>query len=376
MELLTSMNCHRVAKVREVASPEKVYDFKYNERTERGTGMFGYVKYHKLEREGEEQWLNGNATAIFKNYEVVEFDGKPHLGDLYEKAKRAHDWSSMDPERAARVEMIEYENMLNDDLSNIPEQYHEEYYGKFHDYVSIILDRESRIASAMVTGPAKFNNKRNDQANRAYESCCREFSEWRERKRKSIEKAVDAAKPQEVRDEERWNKIQRELDSTAASIVDIDRNGGPYRRALFVNSLYGKAETLARNGDKAMLDRYVERVKWWNDQIKKPLFTARHKFWGLQELCENSIVASEERANKESVEITKDGFSVIKNFAEDRLQIVHDEKPDNETIQRLKANGFRWSPRNQAWQRQLTSNAYYAAARAVEINVKELSEAK
>lgn len=376
MELLTTMNCHRVVKVREVSAPEKVYDFQCYARIECGTGMFGQKRFHKLEHNGEIIWLNAQATSGFKNYEVVEFNKKRHLGDLYEKAKRAHDWSSMNPERAARVEMVDYENMLNDDLASIPEQYHEDYYRKFHDFVSGILDRESRIASAFVTGPAKFNNKRNEQANNAYGNACKEFDKWRESKKKYIAKAVEEAKPQEVRDEERWDNIKKGLDYTAASIVELDTKGGPYQRALFVNSLYGKAETLARNGDRFMLERYVERVKWWNNQIKKPLFTKRHKFWSLPEFCEKSIAKSEEQSNRDSVRIEKDGFAVIKNFAEDRLQIIHNEKPDSNTIQRLKSNGFRWSPRNHAWQRQLTGNAYYAASRAVDVSVDELREAK
>ena len=35
--------------------------------------------------------------------------------------------------------------------------------------------------------------------------------------------------------------------------------------------------------------------------------------------------------------------------------------PDEATREALKSNGFRWSPKAGAWQRQLTSNAYYAA---------------
>lgn len=38
-----------------------------------------------------------------------------------------------------------------------------------------------------------------------------------------------------------------------------------------------------------------------------------------------------------------------------------DSKPDQETRALLKANGFRWSPRNEAWQRQLTNAARHAA---------------
>ena len=55
-----------------------------------------------------------------------------------------------------------------------------------------------------------------------------------------------------------------------------------------------------------------------------------------------------------------DGFRVVRNAEQNRLQLIFDGKPDDQTRQLLKSNGFRWSPRNQAWQRQLTSNAEYA----------------
>lgn len=56
-----------------------------------------------------------------------------------------------------------------------------------------------------------------------------------------------------------------------------------------------------------------------------------------------------------------DGGRVEANTDANRLQILFDEKPDEETREALKSNGFRWSPKAEAWQRQLTDNAYYGA---------------
>ena len=56
-----------------------------------------------------------------------------------------------------------------------------------------------------------------------------------------------------------------------------------------------------------------------------------------------------------------DGGEIVRNLEADRLQILFDEKPDEETRSALKSNGFRWSPRYSAWQRQLTPNAEQAA---------------
>ena len=62
-----------------------------------------------------------------------------------------------------------------------------------------------------------------------------------------------------------------------------------------------------------------------------------------------------------------DGGKIFLNMEANRLQILFDEIPDEETRAALKSNGFRWSPKNQAWQRQLTRNAEYAARQVLDL---------
>ena len=57
------------------------------------------------------------------------------------------------------------------------------------------------------------------------------------------------------------------------------------------------------------------------------------------------------------------GGKVEANREDNRLQIYFEEKPDEKTRETLKENGFRWSPKAGAWQRQLNDNAIYAADR-------------
>ena len=57
------------------------------------------------------------------------------------------------------------------------------------------------------------------------------------------------------------------------------------------------------------------------------------------------------------------GGTAEANVDMNRLQLFFDEKPDDRKIANLKANGFKWAPSVQAWQRQLTDNAIYAANR-------------
>lgn len=57
------------------------------------------------------------------------------------------------------------------------------------------------------------------------------------------------------------------------------------------------------------------------------------------------------------------GGEAVANSDNNRLQLLFDEKPSDEQRRKLKANGFRWAPSEGAWQRQLNSNAIYAANR-------------
>jgi hypothetical protein len=65
-------------------------------------------------------------------------------------------------------------------------------------------------------------------------------------------------------------------------------------------------------------------------------------------------------ASREHVEVEKEGFTVVQNVEENRLQFVFPGKPSAEVRAIMKSNGFRWAPSQDAWQRQLTNNAIYS----------------
>lgn len=81
------------------------------------------------------------------------------------------------------------------------------------------------------------------------------------------------------------------------------------------------------------------------------------------------------RATKErgTLETENQFFKIVENTEAMRLQLFFDGKPEPEVREVLKSNGFRWSPRNMCWQRQLTENAQYALRRVIEklIDLKE-----
>ena len=66
--------------------------------------------------------------------------------------------------------------------------------------------------------------------------------------------------------------------------------------------------------------------------------------------------------------ISFDGGEIVQNAELNRLQIIFDDIPDLALRQSLKSHGFRWSPSNSAWQRQLTANALHDAKKLLGIN--------
>ena len=48
------------------------------------------------------------------------------------------------------------------------------------------------------------------------------------------------------------------------------------------------------------------------------------------------------------------GGEAVVNLANNRLQLMFDEKPSDDKINALKTSGFKWAPKGKAWQRPLT----------------------
>lgn len=371
--ILTKKNCHRAATVREANNPDApVLAFKFRAH-EVSRNFFGSQRAHIV---GDGTVVSDNNTEMAK-WEVVSWRYEENFEDLWNLAVRAFEGTSHTPEERARYYIHSYEETLQNDLAQIPENEREQYAAKFKDWVRTLFDRHSKILSAMITGPANFPTSRNNKANSAYDNAVNEFENWRIRARKAIGKRMEAAKPEEQKKAEEWLQLKRDIEDIAATLKAIDTGENKYSyRPLFVSSLYGKLERIANNGKADLILKATEYIKQLNETLPKPIFTARHKFWKLSEVAEQSIKKQSEMQGKEDAELAFDGGKIVKNYAEDRLQILFDEKPDQDTISKLKHNGFRWSPRNVAWQRQLTSNALYACARVIPVTVEQLRGAK
>lgn len=118
--------------------------------------------------------------------------------------------------------------------------------------------------------------------------------------------------------------------------------------------------------------------KEWNEAetraLLAPDFAGRRGFASYQLTNNNAntrrlkerLKTLEASQDAEHVETQHDGFQVVENIEENRVQITFPGKPDAETRTLLKRHGFRWSRYNMAWQRHLNTAGRYAAQQVTE----------
>lgn len=220
----------------------------------------------------------------FADWEVVEFAHPGYLEAYFEQACRSYNLTSFSPEERGESDIASYENELHEDLSAMPEERRVRYKENYIRYFVAMISANSRCASAMITGPARFNTQRNDKALSSYEKSVTAFREWRKRALDAISKAQERNKTPEEFAEEAWLKVKADIESTAETIRGIDNGTLPCMRSLIVGNLYGRLATHCNNGNVEIIDRAVALIKELNATMKKPIVTARHGIFKLPEL--------------------------------------------------------------------------------------------
>ncbi len=98
---------------------------------------------------------------------------------------------------------------------------------------------------------------------------------------------------------------------------------------------------------------------------KKITDTATKREQELKAKIASGEIKLQERSAKEQL---KDfgNVKIEKNIEDNRLRILFDDIPSVEIRSKLKSRGFRWSPKNKAWQKMISNQADYESKEIVE----------
>lgn len=281
-------------------------------------------------------------------------------------ARRANDMNSFSDYKPGSA-TAEYRQMVDKAVEiaerqkkRVDPMYHEKidslvdtYARKLAENMNSSFSIEARVPSILIAGGSNFPVRKKEKQNAARD---RNMEDWNEvqglldKIRSTGMGGISADDPQAVQKlEAKLEKLQAAQDTMKA-----------------VNAYYRKHKTL--DGCPNLSAERIEAMKadmssQWHIEDKP------YPSWAL-----SNNNAEIRRIKGRIAELTKkqetayagwefDGGTVEANREDNRLQIYFEEKPDEKTREALKENGFRWSPKAGAWQRQLNDNAIYAADR-------------
>lgn len=265
----------------------------------------------------------------------------------------------MNPERMGAQLLQELETGLTAFLAKIPDELQAEYEKRYIAKYSEWLHALSRTFSVMITGGSKFNNRRHEKMNN-YEHAARErFDTWRAKVVKRVNRQQRLVGWAEV--ERLQNKLDllTELQERMKAVNKIVRNG--------------KLSDIEQHEELEALGLPTRTI---NEVMAEPQYSFLKKGFQSYHLSNNlaKIKATEQAikrhtamATSDDKEFTFDGGKVAVCNADERIRVFFDDIPDAETRTMLKKNGFKWSPTNNAWQRQLTPNAMYTLKHFVKL---------
>ena len=110
-----------------------------------------------------------------------------------------------------------------------------------------------------------------------------------------------------------------------------------------------------RSDDPMLIQKLQEKVE-------SAATSTERRRW--RERLEQAQRTQQRAQSGEGLKASNKLYDLDEDFTDGRVRFKFDGKPDAEVISVMKSNGFKWSPKNKAWQRQNTPNGLWAARRA------------
>ena len=201
----------------------------------------------------------------------------------------------------------------------------------------------ARVPSVLIAGPANFPVRAKEKQNAASDRNMEEFQYIQgllDKIRSTGMGGISADDPQAV------SKLEKKLEKLGASQELMKAVNAYYRK-------HGTLDGCPHLTEKGIENLKVDMASSWHYE-KKPF-----QSWQLSnnnaEIRRLKGRIEELTRHKEAAYVgwEFEGGTVEINREANRLQIYFEGKPDATVRDELKSNGFRWSPKAEAWQRQL-----------------------
>ncbi|WP_234841632.1 hypothetical protein [Sinorhizobium meliloti] len=286
------------------------------------------------------------------------------------------------PDRRAKAELAELAERLNQfgayvvELWNkacepIPEAEIEAFARRHVDLTRRYWAAEGRCMNWFITGPARFPVARNEKRMRisdarradlkAHEAMARKSA-----KRKAFPHGTDG-EPIRSGDPVAMQRIVTRIEELALSIDRMKAANAIIRRMeKDFSSEEDMIAAVVAHTDLST-DAAARGIKLapWQARRRFTTTNSRAELRRLQQRLAALARMKERGTQRQEVETSAGAVEIKENADIARIQLIFPGKPDDPTRRVLKANGFRWSPSQGAWQRHLNESGRYAAQRVL-----------
>ncbi len=291
-----------------------------------------------------------------------------------EAAIRAYDGVSFRSDKRGASVVSGYIEALND-LANHIEQYakddrqkeiaqsvFDDLRAKYKAKTLAWMSAQSRCISTMITGPANFPVRRAEKANASERKRSDELLAFYKAMKGYAEKNLDRAIPKEEKKTDEIADLKSRIE-VAELFQEFMKEANTLNRKkddiglqkLFM-ALFKDEQKAAQKLAEFKKPNYMNATGYERFQLTNNLANIKRMKERLSILEKKQVKA--ETIGEEAQQLN--GLEIVRNHAEDRLQLIFQGKPEENVRSLLKSHGFKWSPRFNAWQRQLTNNAEYS----------------
>lgn len=231
---------------------------------------------------------------------------------------------------------------------------------------------EASYPSWFISGPARYNTKKNEalmsRSRALYENNADRINPDDNVYLKKIKSILTNASIKS-NDDAATAKLQDKYDKLKAELENGKAMNAYFRKNKTLVGFPGISEQSAKAFDRANASGdYFSRQPFMSYRLQNGNAELHRIQARIDTLNKAKAQAEAAKANPQAAaEATAakypkvDGVEVQENAEEMRVQLRFPGKPDEQTRSLLKSHGFRWSPTQGAWQRQLNGNGTYAA---------------
>jgi hypothetical protein len=260
---------------------------------------------------------------------------------------------SMDPDRWGEHQLDAMESELSGFLGRLPEEVRDEYEDRFIAKYREWLGAISRCFSQMITGAGGWTaatHRRHERTNAAEHAARERLDQWKEKVIKRCNRQERLVG---------WAEVER----LQSKLEDLQK----------AQEMMKRANKVIRDKKLAEVEKVDELVAiGFPEETALRIMDPSHGWWGAGfapfELSNNNakikdteakIARHTQLASQEDEEKEYPWGTFRADYSDERYRFIFDQIPDEDVRKLLKDYGFKWSRRNNAWQRQITVNSKY-----------------